>query len=365
MKKTFQVNINGKIFHIDEDAYILLQNYLSQLRAAFPGEEGEEIVSDIECRISEHFDQRILSGRLVIVLDDVNNVISVMGRPEQLQEEAECTVSGSQASAADETSACPPPYTSPISTPRPDDATVPPPYRKKLFRDVRHKVFGGVLAGLGQYLNWDVTVLRILVVVCTLFLCSFGAFWTIILAYLICWMVIPPANTPRDILEMRGEPVTVDTVGQTVIDSSTPPDAPVPSGNSFVRTLNSIFAVVGRVILVILGIVGGITAFTMAVLAMVVMAGMLCLYLADSPAMLESMEIFSTSAPYMTGWGMTLVFLAIMLPMMCLCWAGVATLFNTPRMSGGVIASLVILEALLIVGASVTMSLSGLPDSLI
>ena len=58
MKKTFEVNINGKIFHIDEDAYELLKNYLSQLREAFPGEEGEEIVSDIECRISEHFEQR-------------------------------------------------------------------------------------------------------------------------------------------------------------------------------------------------------------------------------------------------------------------------------------------------------------------
>ena len=75
MKKTFPVNINGKIFYIDEDAYKLLQDYLSQLRATFPGQEGSEIVSDIECRISELFDERILSGANVIVLEDVNNVI--------------------------------------------------------------------------------------------------------------------------------------------------------------------------------------------------------------------------------------------------------------------------------------------------
>ena len=73
MKKTFEVNINGKIFHIDEDAYELLKNYLSQLREAFPGEEGEEIVSDIECRISEHFEQRASVGSSVIVIEDVNN----------------------------------------------------------------------------------------------------------------------------------------------------------------------------------------------------------------------------------------------------------------------------------------------------
>lgn len=56
MKRTFPVNINGKVFYIDEDAYELLQNYLDQLRATFPGSEGDEIVSDIESRISELFD---------------------------------------------------------------------------------------------------------------------------------------------------------------------------------------------------------------------------------------------------------------------------------------------------------------------
>lgn len=75
MKKTFPVNINGKIFYIDEDAYRLLLDYLSQLRATFTGDEGAEIVNDIEQRISEHFDERISLGANVIVIDDVNNVI--------------------------------------------------------------------------------------------------------------------------------------------------------------------------------------------------------------------------------------------------------------------------------------------------
>lgn len=88
MKKTFQVNINGKIYHIDEDAYTLLQNYLAQLRDAFPGDEGIEIVNDIEFRISEHFDQRLAGGASVIVIDDVNRVISIMGRPDEITDEA-------------------------------------------------------------------------------------------------------------------------------------------------------------------------------------------------------------------------------------------------------------------------------------
>lgn len=32
MKKTLTVNLGGTVFHIDEDAYCLLDNYLSNLK---------------------------------------------------------------------------------------------------------------------------------------------------------------------------------------------------------------------------------------------------------------------------------------------------------------------------------------------
>lgn len=237
MKKTFQVNINGKIFHIDEDAYSLLQNYLSKLREAFPGDEGEEIVTDIECRISEHFDQRVATGASAIVLEDVNHVISVMGRPEEITSEASYEAEAESASRSANTGAGrPAPAPEPSMTgeagAQMPGAGTPPPFHKKFFRDDRHKVFGGVLAGLAQYLGWDVTVLRVLVVVLALSVIRFDLFWPFILVYMILWMVIPSAKTPRQILEMRGEPVTIDNVGQTVIDSSVPPAAPVPDGGN-------------------------------------------------------------------------------------------------------------------------------------
>lgn len=53
MKRTFTANIDGQVFHIDEDAYRLLQEYLDQLRLVFGSEEGPEIVADIETRIRE------------------------------------------------------------------------------------------------------------------------------------------------------------------------------------------------------------------------------------------------------------------------------------------------------------------------
>ena len=125
MKKTFQVNINGKIYHIDEDAYSLLQDYLAQLRDAFPGDEGIEIVNDIEFRISEHFDQRVTNGASVIVLDDVNRVISIMGRPDEITDEAGFE-SEPQA-----------PHSAPRPAPAPDGftGTVPPYTGRQRHRD--------------------------------------------------------------------------------------------------------------------------------------------------------------------------------------------------------------------------------------
>ena len=359
MKKTFQVNINGKIYHIDEDAYALLQDYLAQLRDAFPGDEGAEIVSDIEFRISEHFDQRVASGAAVVVIDDVNYVIGIMGRPDEISEGSELEdgttlpPSSRPEPAGDGFASDVPPYRGTGTA-----ATTPPPYTKKLFRDERHKVFGGVLAGFAQYMGWDVTMLRVLVVVATIALAGVHLFWTLILGYLICWMVIPPARSPRQILEMRGEPVTIDNVGQTVIDNSVPPAAPLPEGSSAAQFINNIFLVIGRVILVFFGIIGGIAGLGTILVALVVIAGICCYYFASSDFLLYSLTGHQGN-PYLHGWWLVLVLTAIALPAICLCRAGIATLFKAPSMSISSIVAVIVIEVILIVSACVLASLSN------
>ena len=63
MKKTLTVNLGGTVFHIDEDAYRLLDNYLCNLKLHFRKQEGaEEIVNDIENRISELFAEKLAAA---------------------------------------------------------------------------------------------------------------------------------------------------------------------------------------------------------------------------------------------------------------------------------------------------------------
>ena len=84
MKKTYNINLGGIVFHIDEDAYDLLDKYLSNLRIHFNKEEGaEEIVHDMELRISELFSERLGEKKQVITLTDVEEIIAQMGKPEE------------------------------------------------------------------------------------------------------------------------------------------------------------------------------------------------------------------------------------------------------------------------------------------
>ena len=95
MKKTLTVNLGGTVFHIDEDAYRLLDNYLSNLKIHFRKEAGaDEIIDDIERRISELFTEKLAAGSQVITIAYVEEVIARMGKPEELEPDAGDVASG-------------------------------------------------------------------------------------------------------------------------------------------------------------------------------------------------------------------------------------------------------------------------------
>lgn len=188
MKKTLTVNLGGTVYHIDEDAYNLLDNYLTNLRIHFRREEGaEEIVHDMELRISELFTGRLDDSKQVITIEDVEEIIAQMGKPEELSGEE-----GEEASQKKETKR--------ESAPR------------RLYRDPDNKILGGVASGLSAYLGWDVTWVRIAFLILMFLLKGFA------IVYIIAWIIIPLARTATEKLAMRGEKVNVESIGKTVTD---------------------------------------------------------------------------------------------------------------------------------------------------
>lgn len=185
MKKTFTINISGTVFHIEEDAYEVLQNYLVNLKNHFGNdEEGKEILSDIEARIAEIFTEKVSDEKTVVTIDWVTQVMETMGTPEDFAEEE---------GEAEEV------YVSESKR------------KRRLYRDPDHRVLGGVCGGLGAYFSMDPVILRIIFVV--LFFATSGA---ALLAYLILWIAVPKAKTTAQRLEMRGQEATVKNIEKSI-----------------------------------------------------------------------------------------------------------------------------------------------------
>ena len=196
MKKTLTVNLGGTVFHIDEDAYQLLDKYLSNLRIHFVKEEGtDEIMNDFEMRISELLSERIRLGFEVITIEHVEQVIKRMGKPEEIFEEEKESNTERQEEAR--------------NTQAEQTATTT---RRRLMRDPDNRILGGVCGGFAAYMNWDPTAVRIAV-----FLLMFFYGVTLPL-YFIFWIIVPLARTATEKLEMRGESVTIENIGKTVTD---------------------------------------------------------------------------------------------------------------------------------------------------
>jgi len=183
MKKTFSVNLGNRVYNIDDDAYMHLKEYLDRIESYFSDEkEREDIINDIEMRLSELFSERLSQNRQVITLADVENAIRIMGDPHEIGGEKGKTEPGRSR----------------------DERTN---RRRRLYRDPDNRVFGGVCGGLGSFLEIDPVILRVILVV------LFFVFGFSLLVYLIMWIVVPEARTTAQKLEMRGDSVNASNIG--------------------------------------------------------------------------------------------------------------------------------------------------------
>jgi len=86
MKKTLSVNLGGIVYHIDEDAYSELMEYLQDVKRHLGDEaSSEEVLNDIEQRISELFTQWMQGQREVITVADVQKVLAFWGVPSSMK----------------------------------------------------------------------------------------------------------------------------------------------------------------------------------------------------------------------------------------------------------------------------------------
>ena len=191
MKKTVSINLNGLVFYIDEDAYQRLRTYLDKIEKWFSGKEGaKEIISDIENRIAELFEERVKPGIGVVTKALVEEVVEIMGEPEEFEDVSEEKSESTSSS--------------------PGTDYVPP---KKLYRDIEDRVFGGVCSGIAAYFNIDTVLVRVIFGIL-----PFVSVGVIIPVYIVLWIAMPPAVTTAQRLQMKGEPINISNIEKTIKD---------------------------------------------------------------------------------------------------------------------------------------------------
>ncbi len=188
MKRTVQVNLSGQVFTLDEDAYELLSSYLKRISALYERSVGkDEILSDIESRIAELLIERIGESKQVVTIADVTAVTEIMGNPEQFEDDSmgDSDGSGDRFYGYDNS-------------------------KKRLYRDSDQGILGGVCSGIGYYFGVDPVWIRLV------FGLTFIFFGTGFFFYILLWIIIPEALTTADKLNMKGEPVNIDSIGKTI-----------------------------------------------------------------------------------------------------------------------------------------------------
>ena len=250
MKKNITINLFGTLYNIDEDACQLLEQYIESMKSYFSRQEGgEEIADDIEHRVAELLWQQKQQGVEAVNIDHIRQIIRTIGNPAEIDDRPEDASWARE--GKDEADS---------STSEAEDATYEEvkdgeehKFRRfaneagdamkkackegrnfvrgrHLYRDGNDKLLGGVLSGMAKYFDvTDPIWFRLGFLLFFLFLpiaprafgySSFG-FWTLV--YVLLWIIVPEATTAEDVLRMKGEKVTPESLNEEILRQNEDP----------------------------------------------------------------------------------------------------------------------------------------------
>lgn len=310
MKKTIPIHIGGRHFHLNEDAFSRLKHYLEALKAHFSAEPdaGKGIIEDIEQRIAELIESRMSEAMQAVSDEDIKEIIATLGSIDDFV------------------------YGEP--EPQPDYSRR---NLRRLFRDTDNRYFGGVSSGLGAYFDVDPLWFR-LAFLALFFLKGFG-----LLIYLILWLVVPRARSTADRLQMRGKPVNLSTIKESVhseynkVRSGFSDMAQSPAARNTQSIFESIFRAAGLIVLAFfkffiafIGVLLVITGISFFVAALVLSIGFTGFFsgwnlwgLPDAP---DLSMWFASNTQFAAAFVAGLILVVI--PIIALIYWGIKIIFN-------------------------------------
>jgi len=347
MKKTVRVSLSGFSYNLEEDAYRLLDHYLEEIRVRLGSNaDAEETLRDIEERISELLTAR-MGQRETVPAGMVQDIINQIGMPEEVTGNAEYSK---------------------------DQWETQPP-KKRLYRDTENPVIAGVCSGVAAFFGVDPIVIRI-IFIALMFARGFG-----LLLYIILWIVVPRALTPKQKLEMRGQPVTLSNMGKNISEemSSVKSSVSQKVPRNFFERLGKFLGQVGfwllKFIMVLVKVVAiaiGIVLIVSMLFAFIVLVGAFFFSGITLPwlfpgTVVSSLNEFITSMIDISSglWITIPTFLILAIPIVALIYIGIRVLFRFKARDGkiAIIATGIWVASVLTLAISIFIQLRSLSFS--
>jgi phage shock protein PspC (stress-responsive transcriptional regulator) len=313
MKKIEKVSIAEISFTLDNDAYHALKQYLDSLHSCYAADpDGREIIADIEARIAELILEEQIYTK-VVGLPLIERIIAQLGTPDQIDDQGDDPAGDGYAASG---------FGGGLSS---GDGSIP----RRLHRSAERKLLGGVCSGIAQYLDINVFWVR-LVFLFPLTLAIFGIpfhmhwrlenfiegwSWVFFVIYIVLWIALPMARTPRQRLEARGERITPASIRQNMQES-----ASTPAGRKAASVAAELLTVFGRVVLFFVKFVAAVIGFSLVFSAIAIFMAMFtipfdphAMVVANGVSVLNAFEGMAMLSPALFA---ELVLLCVMLPLL-------------------------------------------------
>jgi len=217
MNEITRIHIAKVAYDIEVNAKKQLEKYIKSLETYT---QDAEVLADIEIRITELLAERNVAAGAVISTEDVAAIRKQLGEPYEFANEDGDIAVG----AIDDK----------------DD-------NRRFYRSLDDAVLGGVLSGIAGYFKVNPLWTRLIFI-----LVAFISFGLALPLYVILWIIVPPARTAAEKLQLAGKPVTLESIRELNIEAET-------------SQTRSVAPVLKR----ILGIAFGITSIVAAVTTLV------------------------------------------------------------------------------------------------
>ena len=179
MNEITRIHIAKVAYDIEIGAKKELEKYIKSLETYT---QDTEVLADIEIRMTELLaDRAVLAGQ-VISSQDVAAIRKQLGEPYEFADEDGDIAVGTLSEESN---------------------------GRRLYRSLNDAVLGGVLSGMAAYFKVNPLWTRLIFILIT-----FISFGFALLLYIVLWVIIPPARTAAEKLQLAGKPVTLESIRQ-------------------------------------------------------------------------------------------------------------------------------------------------------